>query len=53
LRAVANDPGTKLAADVAMFLGKKGHVVARPAGDGYDITEKGRESLADIDSSAA
>jgi hypothetical protein len=53
LRAVANDPGAKLAADVAMFLGKKGHVVARPAGDGYDITEKGRASLADIDSSAA
>ncbi|WP_211461481.1 hypothetical protein [Collimonas silvisoli] len=52
LRAVASDPGAKLAADVAMFLGKKGHVSARPDGDGYDITEKGRESLADIDSSA-
>ncbi|SFI17366.1 hypothetical protein SAMN04515618_11294 [Collimonas sp. OK307] len=52
LRAVASDPGTKLAADVALFLGKKGHVIARSAGDGYDITEKGRESLADIDSSA-
>jgi hypothetical protein len=53
LRAVASDPGAKLAADVAMVLGKKGHVSARPAGDGYDITEKGRESLADIDSWAA
>jgi len=53
LRAVANDPGAKLAADVAMFLGKKGHISPRAGGDGFDITEKGRESLADIDSLAA
>ncbi|AIY42530.1 hypothetical protein LT85_3372 [Collimonas arenae] len=52
LRAVASDSSSKLTADVASFLGKKGHISARPAGDGFDITDKGRESLADIDSSA-
>ncbi|MGB7192516.1 MAG: hypothetical protein WBD81_03590 [Collimonas pratensis] len=53
LRAIASDPGSKLAADVALFLGKKGHISPRPAGDGFDITDKGRESLADIDSAAS
>lgn len=48
LRAVAADTHTTLDADVANFLGKKAHIVAREAGDGYDITDKGRESLADI-----
>jgi hypothetical protein len=48
LRAVAADTHTTLEADVATFLGKKAHIVAREAGDGYDITDKGRESLADI-----
>ena len=46
---VANDPLAALAPDVATFLGKKGHIVSRPASDGFDITQKGRESLADID----
>lgn len=52
LRAVAGDPHTKLRADVATFLGKKGHVTARPSHDGFDITQRGRESLADIDAKA-
>jgi hypothetical protein len=30
-----------------MFLGKKSHIVA--SGDGFAITDKGRESLADIE----
>lgn len=50
LRAVSNDPMTKLAADVALFLGKKGHIKARETGGGFDITQRGQESLADIDS---
>ncbi|WP_431477381.1 hypothetical protein [Massilia eburnea] len=33
--------------DVALFLGKKSHIVATE--DGFAITEKGRESLADIE----
>lgn len=49
LRAVAADPASKLDADVALFLGKKSHILPRPAGDGFDITDKGRTSLADID----
>ena len=52
LRAVACDPLTKLSPDVAVFLGKKGHVVPRADSDGFDITQKGRESLADIDAAS-
>ena len=48
LRAVAADPAAPIDADVATFLGKKSHLVAREAG-GFDVTEKGRESLADIE----
>ena len=49
LRAVADDPLTRLDPDIAYFLGKKAHIIARPTGDGHDITEKGRESLVDMD----
>ena len=48
LRAVTADPQAVLDADVALFLGKKNHIVALEAG-GYAITGKGSESLADID----
>lgn len=48
LRAVAADPLTALEPDVAYFLGKKAHIVARPDG-GHDISAKGSASLADID----
>ena len=46
-RAVEADPASVLDADVAQFLGKKSHIVPRAEG-GYDISDKGRESLADI-----
>jgi hypothetical protein len=49
LRAVAADPLSVLAPDIAYFLGKKAHIVARTPDAGYDITDKGRESLADMD----
>ena len=49
LRAVAAEPASTLDNDVAYFLGKKSHIVPRPDGAGFDITEKGRESLADMD----
>lgn len=49
LRAIANDPLAVLKSDVVTFLGKKGHIAAKEADDGFDITEKGRECLADID----
>jgi hypothetical protein len=48
LRAVAADPAAILDADVAVFLGKKSHIVAREEG-GFEVTDKGRESLADIE----
>jgi hypothetical protein len=48
LRALAADPAAPLDADVATFLGKKSHIAPREAG-GFDVTDKGRESLADID----
>jgi len=49
LRAVAADPLVKLDTDVAYFLGKKAHILARADGQGHDISDKGRDSLADID----
>jgi predicted transcriptional regulator len=49
LRAVAADPAATLDADVALFLGKKSHILARGEG-GFEVTDKGRESLADIES---
>ena len=48
LRALAADPSTRLAHDVAMFLGRKGHIAAE-AGSQLSVTEKGVECLADID----
>ncbi len=48
LRALTADPAAVLDADVAMFLGKKNHIVALETG-GHGITDKGRESLADIE----
>lgn len=50
LRAVANDPNATLDADVATFLGKKGHIVPAIVPGKFEITTRGRESLADIDS---
>lgn len=52
LRAVANDALATLDADVATFLSKKGHITPRASADGFDITPRGRESLADIDSTS-
>jgi hypothetical protein len=50
LRAIAHDPLTKLDADVATFLSKKGHITPIASAGGFDITQRGRESLADIES---
>ena len=47
LRALVDDPASPVEADVAMFLGKKSHIVPRAEG-GFDVSDKGRESLADI-----
>lgn len=50
LRAVANDPSAKLDAGVVTFLSKKGHIASNASQDGFEITQRGRECLADIDS---
>lgn len=49
LRAVAYSAPGVIDTDVAAFLSRKGLIAARTVGDGFDITERGRESLADID----
>lgn len=48
LRALAADPAARLDADVALFLGKKSHIASDADGK-HTITDKGRASLADID----
>lgn len=48
MRGVLADPGFKVDADVAQFLQKKSHIAALEEG-GFAITERGRESLADIE----
>ncbi|QRX82059.1 hypothetical protein [Glaciimonas sp. PAMC28666] len=52
LRAISTDPLAPLETDVEVFLGRKGHIVQSESGNGFEITLRGRESLADIDSNA-
>jgi Mn-dependent DtxR family transcriptional regulator len=47
LRALEQEPASQLDEDVAQFLSRKSHITAREGG-GYDLTDRGRESLADI-----
>ena len=48
LRALLADPAAPVDADVTQFLGKKSHIAPLDDG-GFTVTDKGRESLADID----
>jgi hypothetical protein len=50
LRAVSENPAAQLDEDVANFLGKKSHIAAVEGG--FEITDKGRESLADIEANS-
>lgn len=50
LRAVAYSAPGAVEADVATFLSRKGLIAPRTVGDGFDITVRGRDSLADIES---
>jgi len=47
LRALDADPSAPLDADVIQFLSRKSHIAPRAEG-GYELTPRGRESLADI-----
>lgn len=49
LRAIALDPLATLNSDVQNFLGKKGHLSPKPDAAGFELTQRGRESLDDID----
>lgn len=49
LRALASDAHAAIDADVVTFLSKKGHIAPNTSSDGYELTQRGRESLADID----
>lgn len=47
LRALMEDPAAALDAEVIQFLGRKSHIAARAEG-GFAVTDRGKESLADI-----
>ena len=49
LRALQQNPASALDEDVVQFLSRKSHIAALEGG-GYELTERGRESLADISS---
>ena len=49
LRAVSTDPHATLESVVVTFLRKKGHIDELAEGGGLVLTERGRETLADID----
>lgn len=49
LRAVAYAAPEVLGKDVVMFLSRKGLIVPRTVGEGFDVTDRGRELLADIE----
>jgi predicted transcriptional regulator len=48
--AVAATAPAKLDADVTAFLSRKGLIAPHAAGEGFELTARGRESLADIES---
>jgi predicted transcriptional regulator len=47
--AVATVTPAKLEGDVAAFLSRKGLIVPHTEGEGFELTARGRESLADIE----
>ena len=49
LRAVSDGSATAVDADVAGFLLKKGHIAPGATPELYEVTQRGRESLADIE----
>jgi hypothetical protein len=48
LRALAANPAADVKPDVAAFLAKKSHIAPTDGGQ-FELTDKGRESLANID----
>jgi hypothetical protein len=52
LRAVSTNPAAPLDAEVVTFLAKKGLVTLNASTNTLEMTQRGRESLADIDATA-
>lgn len=52
LRTLIDNPAAQLDAGVLLFLEKKGHVARNPAGV-LELTQRGRETLADIEGRSA
>jgi len=52
LRAIANDAETKLSGPVAIFLEKKGHIQINPESGLHEISQRGKECLADIETNS-
>lgn len=52
LRAVGQNPSVKLDGRIASFLEKKGHIAPGAEAGTWQMTERGRESLADIDAAS-
>jgi hypothetical protein len=48
MRALSADALAPLEPEVALFLGKKAHITPLADGGGFVLTDKGRDSLADI-----
>jgi hypothetical protein len=53
LRAVSSDPHAPLDSEVVVFLNKKGHIASSPSDSGYVLTQRGSETLADIEAGTA
>jgi hypothetical protein len=53
LRAVSGDPAAQLDAGVLTFLEKKGHIVRNVVTGALELTQRGRETIADIDGTPA
>lgn len=49
LRALSADPHAPVDSVVVTFLCRKGHIEAQAADGGFALTQRGRETLADID----
>lgn len=49
LRSTAHAGQGTIESDVATFLSRKGLIAPRAAGEGFELTERGQESLADIE----
>jgi len=53
LRRLRQDAQAEIAKEVAIFLLRKGHIVEKEGGAGFEVTARGSESLADIEAKSS